>query len=195
MPSTAAERRRESIEHGSVKHQHRGRKNYAVRGRTPQEGLWPCLGPHPMMEPPHAREHPPGRPSRPPASCPRRPVHDRARARPRGDGNRLPRRGPEAPSKSRHQGPEARPRGRARAGAFSPRDRDRGRPEPSPYPASPRLRRRSEEHTSELQSRFDLVCRLLLEKKKTTSNKRFVNGRFHSGFVLIITVIVSNDWQ
>src|SRR5699024_11311529 len=28
-------------------------------------------------------------------------------------------------------------------------------------------RSRSEEHTSELQSRFDLVCRLLLEKKKT----------------------------
>src|SRR5206468_11722104 len=28
------------------------------------------------------------------------------------------------------------------------------------------LRRRSEEHTSELQSRSDLVCRLLLEKKK-----------------------------
>src|SRR5207249_5187581 len=28
------------------------------------------------------------------------------------------------------------------------------------------IRRRSEEHTSELQSRFDLVCRLLLEKKK-----------------------------
>src|SRR5438105_10512412 len=27
---------------------------------------------------------------------------------------------------------------------------------------------RSEEHTSELQSRVDLVCRLLLEKKKTT---------------------------
>src|SRR5699024_12876846 len=26
--------------------------------------------------------------------------------------------------------------------------------------------RRSEEHTSELQSRFELVCRLLLEKKK-----------------------------
>src|SRR5207249_9754461 len=29
---------------------------------------------------------------------------------------------------------------------------------------------RSEEHTSELQSRFDLVCRLLLEKKKRTSH-------------------------
>src|SRR5260221_7814679 len=29
------------------------------------------------------------------------------------------------------------------------------------------LRRRSEEHTSELQSHSDLVCRLLLEKKKS----------------------------
>src|SRR5438067_7578369 len=29
---------------------------------------------------------------------------------------------------------------------------------------------RSEEHTSELQSRFDLVCRLLLEKKKETTS-------------------------
>src|SRR5699024_12672914 len=31
---------------------------------------------------------------------------------------------------------------------------------------------RSEEHTSELQSRFDLVCRLLLEKKKITQYVR-----------------------
>src|SRR5699024_12024250 len=30
---------------------------------------------------------------------------------------------------------------------------------------------RSEEHTSELQSRFDLVCRLLLEKKKINKTK------------------------
>src|SRR2546422_6076766 len=30
---------------------------------------------------------------------------------------------------------------------------------------------RSEEHTSELQSRLHLVCRLLLEKKKTTNNQ------------------------
>src|SRR5699024_11941788 len=29
---------------------------------------------------------------------------------------------------------------------------------------------RSEEHTSELQSRFDLVCRLLLEKKNTPAS-------------------------
>src|SRR3712207_8919221 len=33
-----------------------------------------------------------------------------------------------------------------------------------------RLRARSEEHTSELQSRQYLVCRLLLEKKKTNKN-------------------------
>src|SRR2546428_9012070 len=31
---------------------------------------------------------------------------------------------------------------------------------------------RSEEHTSELQSRSDLVCRLLLEKKKQPSSSR-----------------------
>src|SRR5207249_8492915 len=30
--------------------------------------------------------------------------------------------------------------------------------------------RRSEEHTSELQSRFDLVCRLLLEKKNIAAD-------------------------
>src|SRR5438105_8621345 len=35
----------------------------------------------------------------------------------------------------------------------------------------PALHKRSEEHTSELQSRVDLVCRLLLEKKKKKSNK------------------------
>src|SRR5437868_12720573 len=35
---------------------------------------------------------------------------------------------------------------------------------------------RSEEHTSELQSRFDLVCRLLLEKKKNTEKIRYNNN-------------------
>src|SRR5207249_12062858 len=35
----------------------------------------------------------------------------------------------------------------------------------APFRASNQSKR-SEEHTSELQSRFDLVCRLLLEKKK-----------------------------
>src|SRR5206468_8488657 len=41
----------------------------------------------------------------------------------------------------------------------------------SPENARPnRLLYRSEEHTSELQSRSDLVCRLLLEKKKESFN-------------------------
>src|SRR5207249_9140330 len=35
---------------------------------------------------------------------------------------------------------------------------------------------RSEEHTSELQSRFDLVCRLLLEKKKKTLQRSMSRG-------------------
>src|SRR2546429_4433625 len=34
-----------------------------------------------------------------------------------------------------------------------------------------RYRKRSEEHTSELQSRLHLVCRLLLEKKKHTKER------------------------
>src|SRR2546421_4670241 len=33
---------------------------------------------------------------------------------------------------------------------------------------------RSEEHTSELQSRSDLVCRLLLEKKKKTKRPAYI---------------------
>src|SRR5690606_41209619 len=39
---------------------------------------------------------------------------------------------------------------------------------PSTSPTDPMTR--SEEHTSELQSRENLVCRLLLEKKKRTDN-------------------------
>src|SRR5690242_21601539 len=35
-----------------------------------------------------------------------------------------------------------------------------------------RMGRRSEEHTSELQSHVNLVCRLLLEKKKKTTHRR-----------------------
>src|SRR3712207_8293358 len=46
---------------------------------------------------------------------------------------------------------------------------------------------RSEEHTSELQSRQYLVCRLLLEKKDTTLQRRHdINTR--SRFDLTITV-------
>src|SRR5438105_9821229 len=41
----------------------------------------------------------------------------------------------------------------------------------SPQAISEYRRKRSEEHTSELQSRVDLVCRLLLEKKKKKKTK------------------------
>src|SRR5688572_31039541 len=40
-----------------------------------------------------------------------------------------------------------------------------------------RLAPRSEEHTSELQSQSNLVCRLLLEKKKKTNSKKCTNKR------------------
>src|SRR5438874_7874700 len=40
-----------------------------------------------------------------------------------------------------------------------------------PRACAPGICPRSEEHTSELQSRRDLVCRLLLEKKKKKNNR------------------------
>src|SRR5699024_11591236 len=42
---------------------------------------------------------------------------------------------------------------------------------------------RSEEHTSELQSRFDLVCRLRLEKKKNEHNHRLDKRGNHVALV------------
>src|SRR5699024_6676029 len=41
---------------------------------------------------------------------------------------------------------------------------------------------RSEEHTSELQSRFDLVCRLLLEKKNNIKFDRIMRLPKHQGY-------------
>src|SRR2546427_6930119 len=52
-----------------------------------------------------------------------------------------------------------------------PRIATRAATAPGPTPAS-RRRSRSEEHTSELQSQSNLVCRLLLEKKKKNINHR-----------------------
>src|SRR6266496_5703469 len=43
-------------------------------------------------------------------------------------------------------------------------------------PPSVNVSARSEEHTSELQSRRDLVCRLLLEKKQTCSSTATSSG-------------------
>src|SRR3712207_7739792 len=44
---------------------------------------------------------------------------------------------------------------------------------PQRVPLSDPVAMRSEEHTSELQSRQYLVCRLLLEKKKTTATSQY----------------------
>src|SRR2546430_9652986 len=65
--------------------------------------------------------------------------------------------------KGRHGGrvPGARLDARARRG-------DQG--------AAPRRGARSEEHTSELQSQSNLVCRLLLEKKKQQTDHAFVRS-------------------
>src|SRR3712207_7354333 len=74
-----------------------------------------------------------------------------------------------APTVSRREPAEAPPRRRRRRGhaASAPQSRPRSRPQPPPqFPPH----ERSEEHTSELQSRQYLVCRLLLEKKKRTQN-------------------------
>src|SRR3989475_12592869 len=52
------------------------------------------------------------------------------------------------------------PRARPRACSQAPKSRD------IRSSSAKRIVRRSEEHTSELQSQSNLVCRLLLEKKK-----------------------------
>src|SRR5689334_23759950 len=61
---------------------------------------------------------------------------------------------------------EPGPARRRRAGRCHPRP---ARPRRARESARPGRRARSEEHTSELQSQFHLVCRLLLEKKKNRS--------------------------
>src|SRR5438309_7529788 len=66
-------------------------------------------------------------------------------------------------------GPGRPLRRRARAGGDRPPDPDRRYPGRAGAPATAATR--SEEHTSELQSQFHLVCRLLLEKK----NKKNAN--------------------
>src|SRR5687768_17818183 len=58
----------------------------------------------------------------------------------------------------------------------NPQNFDIGRAETRVIPDRPRAR--SEEHTSELQSRLHLVCRLLLEKKKKNT-KQLQNTHIH----------------
>src|SRR2546427_8826653 len=54
---------------------------------------------------------------------------------------------------------------------------------PDMQPAAPP--RRSEEHTSELQSQSNLVCRLLLEKKKKTKTSVEVHHTDHQVLILL----------
>src|SRR5690349_22932497 len=67
------------------------------------------------------------------------------------------------------------------------------RPTPIPITVSPLpplampMCRRSEEHTSELQSRRDLVCRLLLEKKKATTRSLLL---LFGTIVVVVTAVV-----
>src|SRR5260221_3529387 len=65
--------------------------------------------------------------------------------------------------RSRHQGSQAGARRRVCSASRERRARREHRGKPA-------RAHRSEEHTSELQSHSDLVCRLLLEKKKQTSS-------------------------
>src|SRR5690349_23730524 len=54
-----------------------------------------------------------------------------------------------------------------------------------------RALRRSEEHTSELQSRRDLVCRLLLEKKKKIPQEKTNNNKKNQINWLPIALLVT----
>src|SRR5438132_4740744 len=53
-------------------------------------------------------------------------------------------------------------------------------------------RRRSEEHTSELQSHSDLVCRLLIEKKNSTKVLPSPTARYP---VRLTSTPTSRNWQ
>src|SRR3989442_4671639 len=59
---------------------------------------------------------------------------------------------------------------------------------PVPLANSASTASRSEEHTSELQSRPHLVCRLLLEKKKNHYSIRLILGAVHE-----YAVVFSNE--
>src|SRR2546429_3420888 len=85
-------------------------------------------------------------------------------------------------------------------------DRARSRSRPIPcrcstgcFPPDGAPACRSEEHTSELQSRLHLVCRLLLEKKKNTTKKylrhmktRSTTFTFRENFTVLLLIPCSN---
>src|SRR2546430_12533785 len=70
-----------------------------------------------------------------------------------------------------------------------PRPPHRGRPPGTPG------RWRSEEHTSELQSQSNLVCRLLLEKKKKNMTIGVRAPQNHMNFIPIVLVLATRHWR
>src|SRR3989449_796822 len=84
----------------------------------------------------------------------------------------------------------------AESGLTPSRVKVRGSAEASDGSACPRQRPcsapntnslRSEEHTSELQSRLHLVCRLLLEKKKNTKISRLIVYQFYACYLRYVS--------
>src|SRR2546427_8685675 len=61
-------------------------------------------------------------------------------------------------------------------------------PAQSGYTRGPALTARSEEHTSELQSQSNLVCRLLLEKKKKNKAHKRLRIKNRLSILTLITV-------
>src|SRR2546422_7031256 len=86
--------------------------------------------------------------------------------------------GDEAPPLDRHVGPD-----RGVVDRYALLDVDGGNDRAARAPSGPCPRCtivRSEEHTSELQSRLHLVCRLLLEKKKKTTSIQYQHIQKHT---------------
>src|SRR5690554_4007346 len=137
------------------------------------DGCWEAphrlrgAGPIPLPRPTRREAPPPpGTPAPPPGTRPPAPAAGRSRsggattARPPAPGRGVP---PRAHGAVRDVGAGRAPNPTDRAAA--------GRPPPCVGETPPRPPR-SEEHTSELQSRPHLVCRLLLEKKKKKNNTK-----------------------
>src|SRR2546427_2413968 len=78
-------------------------------------------------------------------------------------------------------------RRRRRPGLLAPAQRERGTPAVRPHhPGTVSAGIRSEEHTSELQSQSNLVCRLLLEKKKKGDVLSRVRGSRLLGYTRVV---------
>src|SRR5690242_20827271 len=78
-------------------------------------------------------------------------------------------RGDDEPEEPRDSFGSDRPKGDDRKGEHRRHEAD-ARRGVEQHLVGPSRRHRSEEHTSELQSHVNLVCRLLLEKKKKTTS-------------------------